>query len=306
MKNFFLILISLIILSCKDTNSSLAQEEKEHMKLHEEMDKIGEEFEKFEKQLVNLYSFSEKNPEKAILSADSLLLVNKQEKDKFKSQIKSNITESLHRFKAEILYRLGKYRESIAELETYDYKSGDIAAAYAANYVKLKEYEKTKSFVDNIDNYICDYSLGNYYECIGNKAEAFKIYNSIKQNKSIKHYAYYKLAVNRLEELQKNNPKLLNEIYFPTGNPSFEICDSDNENRTKIFDLVQNLPESKGWTGTAIIDYPQINDKDYYWVRVTTKNNEYNYYVYQNTFEIKFFNPKNKNLMTLKEWRKSK
>lgn len=84
------------------------------------------------------------------------------------------------------------------------------------------------------------------------------------------------MAVNRLEELQKDNPKLLDEIYFPTGNPSFEICDSDNENRTRIFDLVKNLPESKGWTGTAILDDPQINDKDYYWVRVTTKNNEYN------------------------------
>lgn len=42
MRNFFLILISLIILSCKDTNSSRVQEEKSHMKshmkLHEEMD----------------------------------------------------------------------------------------------------------------------------------------------------------------------------------------------------------------------------------------------------------------------------
>ena len=306
MKNFFLILISLIVLSCKDANSSRVQEEKSHMKLHEEMDKVGKELGKFDKQLVKLYSFSEKNPEKAILSADSLLLLNKQEKDKYKSQIKSNVSTSLHRFKAEMLYQLGKYRESIAELETDDYKSGDIAAAYAANYVKLGEYEKAKSFVDKIGNYISDYCLGNYYECIGEKSGAIKIYNLIKQDKTIKHYAYYELAINRLEDLQKNNPKLLDEIYFPTGNPSFEICDSDNENRSKIFDLVKNLPESKEWTGTAILDYPQINDKDYYWVRVTTKNNEYNYYVYQNTFEIKFFNPKNKNLMTLNEWRRSK
>lgn len=276
------------------------------MKLHEEMDKVGKELGKFDKQLVKLYSFSEKNPEKAILSADSLLLVNKQEKDKYKSQIKSNVARSLHHFKAEILYQLGKYRESIAELETDDYISGDIAAAYAANYVKLGEYDKAKSFVDKIGNYISDYCLGNYYECIGEKSGAIKIYNSIKQDKTIKHYAYYELAINRLEDLQKNNPKFLDEIYFPTGNPSFEICDSDNENRSKIFDLVKNLPESKGWTSTAILDYPQINDKDYYWVRVTTKNNEYNYYVYENTFEIKFFNPKNKNLMTLSDWRRSK
>lgn len=282
------------------------QEEQSHMGLHEEMDKVGRELGKFDEQLVKLYYFSEKNRERAILSADSLLIVNKQEKDKYKSQIKSNIDQSLHRFKAEMLYQLGKYRESITELETDHYKSGDIAAAYAANYVKLGEYDKAKCFVDKIGNYISDYCLGNYYECIGEKSEAIKIYNSIEQDKSIKHYAYYELAVNRLEELQKSNPKLLDEIYFPTGNPSFEICDSDNENRRRIFDLIKNLPESKGWTGTAILDDPQINDKDYYWVRVTTKNNEYNYYVYQNTFEIKFFNPKNKNLLTLNEWRRSK
>lgn len=277
------------------------------MELHEEMDKVDKEYSKFEDQLTKLYAESENNPEKVILKVDSLLLLNKQETDKYKSQIKSNIDESLHSFKAEIFYRLGKYKESIEELETNDYKSGDAAAAYAANYVKLKDYTKAKSFIDSIGNYISDYSLGNYYESIGDMTEAIKIYNSIKQDKSIKHYTYYKLALNRLEELQKTRPKLLDEIYYPTGNPSFEISDSDNENRAKIFKLMEELPENQDWAGTGIIESPQENDKNYYWVRVKTQQGkEYNYYIYQQTFEIKYFDIKKNKLITLDEWRKSK
>jgi hypothetical protein len=309
MKNSFLILISLAILSCKKSNNSYVQEEKAHMELHEEMDKVDKEYSKFEDQLTKLYAESEKNAEKVILKVDSLLLANKQEKDKYKSQIKSNIDESLHSFKAELFYNLGKYKESITELETDDYKSGDVAAAYAANYVKLKDYKKAKSFIDSIGKgfYIYDYALGNYFESVGNKDEAFKIYDKIKKDKSIKHYAYYKLAVNRFEELQKTNPKLLNEIYYPTGNPSFEIADSDNENRTKIFKLMEELPENQDWAGTGIIESPQENDKNYYWVRVKTQQGkEYNYYIYQQTFEIRYFDIKKNKLMTLEEWRKSK
>lgn len=309
MKNIFLILVLLSILSCKNTNNSLAQEEKAHMKLHEEMDKVDEEYRKFEKVLINLYSESETEPEKVIAKADSLLLINKSEKGKYKSQIKSSVENSLHSLKAELFYRIGKYSESITELETYDYISGERATKLAANYIKLKDKTKAKSFIDKIGKgfYIYDYALGNYNESIGNKTEALKIYDSIKQNKQIKHYAYYKLAVNRLEELQKSSPKLLNEIYFPTGNPSFDISDSDNANRTKIFNLMEKLPENQDWAGTRIVESPQENDKNYYWVRVETKQNKkFNYYIYQQTFEVKFFDTINNKLLTLEEWRKQK
>ena len=71
MKNIFLILVLLSILSCKNANNSLAQEEKAHMKLHEEMDKVDEEYRKFEKVLINLYSESETEPEKVIVKAEN-------------------------------------------------------------------------------------------------------------------------------------------------------------------------------------------------------------------------------------------
>lgn len=316
MKNFSLILILFTILSCKDKNKSLLQEEKAHMELHEEMDKVDEEYVKFEKQLINLYTYSEKNPEKAILKIDSLLLVYKKEKDNYKSQIKSSVETQLHYFKAELLYQLAKYSESIKELEFDDFIYGDEAAGLAANYIKLKDNKKAKSFIDKIGKgfYIYDYALGNYYESIGEKIQAHKIYDSIKQDKRYKHYAYYKLAVNRLEELEKSNPKLLNEIYFPTGNPSFEIADSDNENRNKIFEMIKQIPETKG-KSVWIFESPQINDKDYYWIKVgkgeigdTDKDfkTEFNFFIYPKNFDIKYYAEKENKLMSIQEWRNIK
>ena len=309
MKNLLSILILLTIISCKKANNSSDQDERAHMKLHKEMDKVDQEYQKFEKVLIKLYSEAETNPEKVIIKADSLLEVNKSEKGKYRSQIRSNVESSLHRLKAELFYKLTKYSKSIIELETDNYISGDDAAGFAANYIKLKDYKKAKSFVDKIGKgyYIYDYALGNYYESIGEKKAAMKIYDSIIRDKRIKHYAYYKLAVGRFEELQKNNSNLLNEIYFPTGNPSFEICDSDNENISKIMELMQNLPENQDWAATTILETPQLNDKNYYWVRVKNqRGKKFDYYIYQQTFQIKYFNPISKQLMTLEDWRRSR
>lgn len=317
MKTLLALLISFVIFSCKDKNKVLIDDqnksememEESHMKMHEEMDKVSVEIRKFKSELTNLYTESEKNPNSVLIKADSLLKENENEKDKYKSQIKGNIARYLYYLKAELFYKLGKYEKSLIALEKKGYNNGDNAAAYAANYVKLKDYKKAKSFIDSIGKgwYIYDYALGNYYESVGNKNEAFKVYDAIKRDKSIKHYAYYKLAVNRHEELKKSNSKLLNEIYFPTGNPSFEICDSDNENRSKIFQLMQELPENQNLVSTHIVESPQENDKNYYWVRAkTAENKEFNYYIYQETFEIKFFDTKKNKLMTLNEWRKSK
>lgn len=308
MKILFLLFFPLFF-SCKEENQPDLSDEISHRKLHEEMDKVSEEFTKFDNLLEILYIESEMKPEKVIKKIDSLLIVNQNETDKYKLQIKSNIATSLHYFKAELLYKIGDYNNSIIELKSGDHNDGDNKVAYAANYIKLKDFKNAKICIDSIPKWIrnTNYATANYYECIGNKTEAQKIYNAIKNDKSIKHYFYYKLAVNRFVELQKSNPKLLNEIYFPTNNPRFEVCDSDNENRTEIMKMMQNLPENQDWVGTTILESPQENDKNYYWVRVNTKQGkEFNYYIYQKTFQIKFFNPKNKKLMTLEEWRKSK
>lgn len=308
MKSLFILIISFTIFSCKNIDSTFSEEES-HMKLHEEMDKVSEEIVKFEKQLVTYYKESEKNPELMISKVDSLLLANKKEKDKYKSQIKKNIESELHFFKAEIFYKIGKYKESISELNFENYKKGDAAIAYAANYIKLKDFKSAKSFIDSIGNSNGDYyALGNYYECIGDKISALKTYKyNLEDDKSRKHFIYYEWTEKRVKQLEKNEP-LLNEVFFPTGNPSFEICEIcnvDNEKRTKIMDLLKKIPENqKDWTSTSILESPYDTGKNYYWVRVTAGNREINYYVYPKNYEIKYFNPKTKTLKTLEEWRK--
>ena len=79
--------------------------------MHQEDEKISEAFTNFENLLNKLYVESEKNPDKVLRKLDSLLLVNKNEKDKYISQIKPNIDHSLHSFKAELFYIIGKYKE---------------------------------------------------------------------------------------------------------------------------------------------------------------------------------------------------
>ena len=297
----FIFFLLLLLFSCKD----------EHERMHEEMDKVSNEFRKFDVQLIKLYKKSENNPKEVISIIDSFLVANKNETDKYKSQIKTNIESSLHYFKAELLYKTGKYDKSIRELDFSKYKNGKIAIAYAANYIKLKDYKAAKSFIDSIGNNNGNYyALGNYYESIGDKDSALETYKfNLEDDKSRKHFIYYIWTQKRVEELEKNKP-LLDEVFFPTGNPNFEICEIcevDNEIRGKIMDLMMEIPENqKDWHSIGILESPFDTGKKYYRVEVKAGNKRLEYYVYQKTFEIKYFNPKTKTLMTLEEWRKGK
>ena len=119
MKLFFVPLIVLTILSCKKGNPTLKDDGptsaagKSHKKLHDEMDSISLEFGEFQEELINYYVESENNPVTVIAKIDSLLEANKTKKHR--SQIKRNIESDLHDFKAELLYRLGRYNESLRE-----------------------------------------------------------------------------------------------------------------------------------------------------------------------------------------------
>lgn len=306
MKNLqkIIFIFFLLLISCKDEANSAFPITDYDTEM--ELEKVSKEIRKFDDVLEKLYRESEKNPKKVLLKIDSLFKANEIEKDKYKSQIKDNIADDLRYFKAELLYNLGEYEKSIKELKIGT--SGDDDIGLVCNYVKLKKFDKAKRVLDSIPDYTFNtFIYANFYETIGKKNEAENIYRTIEKDKSIKHYVYYKLAVNRLGELKKNNSKLLNEIYFPTGNPSFEICDSDNKNRKQIFKLMEELPENQDWAGTSIIESPQENDKNYYWIEVETQQGKkIDYYIYQETFEIKYFDKKNNKLMTLDEWRKSK
>ena len=299
MKNLQIItfLLSILLFSCRNEHEAC-----------EEADKVSAEMRKYDSYLVRLYKESEKNPESVIRKSDSLLIANKNETEKYRSQIKFNVESKLHYLKAELFYKIGKYKKSIEELNFKDDKTGDAAIAYAANYIKLKDFKSAKSFIDSIGNWNGNYyALGNYYESIGDKTSALKTYkHNLEDDKSRKHFIYYIWTQKRVEELKKNKP-LLNEVFFPTGNPNFEICEicnADNKIREKIMDLMMEIPENqKDWHSTGILESPFDTGKKYYRVEVKAGNKELEYYVYQKTFEIKYFNPKTKTLMTLEEWR---
>lgn len=99
-------------------------------------------------------------------------------------------------------------------------------------------------------------------------------------------------------------------MYFQTGRPDFEVCDADNKNRTKIMKLISELPEVTNlvnWNSTEIFKAPKDNDKNYYWIKVSDDEGEkFIFFVYQKTFEIKYYEKKNETILSLEQWRKQK
>lgn len=318
-RSFLIIILVFTFISCKQSTSDTQTYEEYHTELHKEMDKVSAESKKFDQQLVILYQEAERQPQKVLTKIDSLIEVTKKEKDEIKSQISYHIISSLLYLKAEIYYNTGNYEMSIANIYKSNYKYKSIhtqdATAIAANYMKLGKNDLAKSFIDSIGKgyYIYDYALGNYYESVGNKDSALKVYNEIKKNKRRhQHYFYYQPVLNRIINIEKNN-HFLKEIYFPTGHPDFDITiDDDNELRTQILDYFETFPEVKGYS-VYIYQGPLIDETDYYWIRVGKGDNfeddnfaKYNFAVYPKPFEVKFFEPKTKKMYSLKEWRKKK
>lgn len=307
------IFILIVLISCKKNEPDLAFS-KEHIKMHQEDEKISKAFKDFDKYLNKLYTESEKKPKEVLIKIDSLFKANEIEKDKYKSQIKDNLAYDLRYFKAELLYKIGDYESSIKELKIGT--NGNDANGLVCNYVKLKKYDNAKRILDSIPDYDLNaFIYANFYETIGQKKEALKKYRTIQKDKKINNCIYYKLAVDRINELEKENPILLNNVYFQTGRPDFEICDSDTKNRSKVMELVSELPEVKDKfknnAGIGILEAPNDNGKNYYWVRFYEDNSiifktEYNFFIYQKTFEIKYYDKKNKKILSLEEWRNSK
>jgi hypothetical protein len=174
-------------------------------------DSLYEDFQKFE---VQLYSDYQEKPKDAISKIDSLLIKYKTDK---------NITADLHYFKAEVLYYSGDYKNSLQELKFEN--SGESEIAMACNYVKLKEFNKAKQILDSVSRNeinFDDFIYANYYEINMEKDKALKLYEGIKNDNSLKRFFFYQLALDRITELKKDKPLLLNSIYFPTGNPNFK------------------------------------------------------------------------------------
>lgn len=306
--------------SCGDKSAKV--ETKKELTLEEhydqtqyDLDRAGYELQLFDSILLSLYIESETNPQHVILKTDSILNSMLTENDTIHFGVKSNKIGFIHYLRGEIFYKIGQYKKSINEFKHETGLYNEIPLA--CNYVKLKDFGKARLYIDSVKNsyYLFDFIDGNYYETIGEKKKALEIYNKIRKDKSIKHYVFYGLAVNRITELEKVNCKLLNEIYFPTGRPDFEDSDDDSENRNKIFDTITEIVEVKNCktcTSTWIYESPQENDKDYYWVKVGNGNLDssfqttFDFLVYKENFTLKYYDPKNKKSYDLDVWRKTK
>lgn len=291
--------------------------------VEEEMQKASDELDKFDKTIVDLYNQIETNPNKVITTTQLLIKEVKTQADP--NNVKWNKLGSLYDLRAETYYKMGEFEKSIDEIynseknnqETlggkFSFGSSD-CIHLACNYVKLKDYNRARQFIDSAGKgwYITDYILANYYEVIGNKETAIKEYNEILKQDEHDHYFFYKDAQGRASELSKKNPKLLNELFYPSDRPDNEICKTDNEIQTKIFELVNNLPEVKNCKGcdvASIYQEPKHTKSSKYWVKVGHDNgvnlvSQFNFFVDTLTFEITYLDTKNDRRITLKEWRK--
>lgn len=289
-----------------DTLNCCGGEEKDY-----EFESDYEEMENF---IVELYDRPIKNYVSTIKVIDSLILLIEMEKNEIKKDLMYTFIETLHYFKGELYYHNGLYENSIEELNYYSGYEKNIGII--CNHIKMKDFATAKILLDSlpIGNF-CEYAYANYYEIIGRTDLALDMYKKIIENdKTRKHFVHYKLSVERIKELEKKNPKLLTEMYFVTGNPSFDVCDSDDENRAKIFELISQIEEVKNdpeCTGTWIYEDPYDNEKNYYWIKVgkgmiaVNFKAKYDFIINQETFEIKFLDTIRKKTMSLDDWRKN-
>lgn len=216
----------IIILSCFN---SCIEHVKTHGGLNKEQQRAFDKISEFENHISELHTKSESQPDKVLKETQSLINQTLNSSDSL--NIARNKLDYLFSLRAEIFYKTEQYQNSIDEIianSEIHLKSSLISShdnlVLACNYVKLKKYKIAFEQIEKAGKgyYITDYILGNFYENTEEIGKAKEIYlKIIREERS--HYKFYELAQNRLTELEKESPKLLTELYFPTYNPKFKI-----------------------------------------------------------------------------------
>ena len=293
--------------------------------VEDEMQRASDDLDKFDTIVIDLYNKIETNPNKVINETQLLIQQVKTEPDP--NNVRWNKLGSLYDLRAETFYKIGEFSKSIEEIynsernnqETlggkFSFGSSD-CIHLACNYVKLKDYKKARLYIDSAGKgwYITDFILANYYEVIGDKEQAISAYQEILAQDEHDHYSFYKDAQKRVDELSKLNPKLLNELFYPSDRTDIEICKTDNERRTKIFDLINNLPEVKNCKNCNVVSIyqePKNTKSSKYWIKVGYDNgsnlvSQFNFFVDTLTYKITFLDTQTDKQLTLDEWRRQK
>jgi tetratricopeptide (TPR) repeat protein len=212
--------------------------------VEEEMQKASDELGKFDKVIIRYYNQIETNPTEVLKQTEKLVEKVKSQPDP--NNVRWNKLGSLFDLRAETFYTIGEYQNSIKEIHQAEQNNQETLGGnfsfgsqscinLACNYVKLKDFDKAKIFLDSAGKGIYMYEKANFFEAIGNRSKALEIYLEIKKDKSIDHYYYYQDALKRIEELRKPNAKLLREIHYKSSRSDKEICRTDNARRERIF-----------------------------------------------------------------------
>lgn len=225
MKKVGLLIFMLTILSCEKAKKN--ELSFTHFEAHpgcKEEDELSKVKDTFDLQVLELYD-SNIPYQQLIIKADSLIKNFANINSERRSHIAEMYNPYINYFKAEVLYKNGLYNESILELYkangNYSTLSDDIAAAICANNIKLKNYDRAKSFADSTNWYLQKFVVANYFECVKNKTQALNIYQTIISDKSHAKRFYYISSIARIKELKSSQPIFLNEIIFPTRKPGF-------------------------------------------------------------------------------------
>lgn len=232
MKARILVLLIVLFIGCKQNSSSGFDDlDEDHKKVHIELERVSEILDKYETNIKALYKESEKNPYLVLDKTQKLIEEAIKEKDP--DNIRWNKLGYLYDLRAEVLYKTGKYQESINELKkgilndtTLLERPEEVGnALMASNLVKLNKHKEAKIYIERYGRgyYITDYLLGNYYETLNDIKTAKYYYTEVVKEKRLSHYFHYDYAKERLEELNKQNPKLLDELFYPTNLPDAKI-----------------------------------------------------------------------------------
>jgi hypothetical protein len=324
LKLIYILILLLVLSSCKNkvkNNDAVYLTDYDNEK---QENRAAAELDAFEQILIGYYKQMESNSAELIKQTD--ILINDIKKQPDPNIVRWNKLRSLHDLRAETFYRMGKYQSSIAEIyktgkdspgSDGEFYFGDAGFIHlACNYVKLKDLQKAKLFLDSANTgwYITDYVVANYYEVAGKKDKALQAYYNIVKEESHDHYYFYRDALMRIQELKKANPALLTELFYPSERPDEEICQTDNERRTKIFDLIYEMPEvkdCKACNSVSIYKEPKQTKSSKYWIKVGQDNRgklttQYDFYVDTLTLEITYLDTNTQKELTLSEWRQRK
>ena len=316
MKTFLIyILASWFLLSCSNKDSKVKDAICGSCHLEEEFKKVSIELEKFDSIIIGLYNQIETSPDYVILETQRILNDVNNSPDTL--LIKSNKLYRLNDLRVETYYRMGEYKKSIEEIKNFSKYENDnfLGESHyiqlACNYVKLKDLKKAEEYLSQAGKgwYITEYINANFYEVLGEKELAIKKYEEIESDILMDHYYHYKHAQKRLIELNKPNPKLLTELFFPTDRPDAEITISDKGIRKKMFDTIYKLPECKNCSSVSVFKQPNQLKSSKYWFKAFHKGSKvakYDFLIDTLTFEIMVYDTISKTKTPISVWRNKK